>query len=82
MSQLHAAKVDLTVVIGRTVLPLRQLLRMGRGATLPLGCDADPEVWILADSHPIARGRVEVGERGVSVRITGPADPHAWAATG
>jgi flagellar motor switch protein FliN/FliY len=35
-SQVEAVNVELAVVLGRCVLPMQQLLRMGRGAVIPL----------------------------------------------
>ena len=36
MSQVEAVNVEISVVLGRSVLPMQQLLRMGRGAVIPL----------------------------------------------
>lgn len=82
MSQLDSVNVELSVVLGRSVLPMAQLLRMGRGAVIPLDCGPDGEVWLLANNHPVARAAVEVAEDRISVRVTGPADVHAFAALG
>lgn len=34
--QLDAVKVEISVILGRTRLPMHQLLKMGRGAVIPL----------------------------------------------
>ena len=36
MSQVNAVNVEISVVLGRSTLPMQQLLRMGRGAVIPL----------------------------------------------
>ncbi|MBD3820054.1 MAG: flagellar motor switch protein FliN [Brevundimonas diminuta] len=58
MSQIEAVDVEISVVLGRSVLPMQQLLRMGRGAVIPLDASEKDEVWILANNHPVARGVV------------------------
>ena len=40
MSQIDAVNVEISVVLGRSVLPMQQLLRMGRGAVIPLDAKA------------------------------------------
>ncbi|WP_370235220.1 FliM/FliN family flagellar motor switch protein, partial [Brevundimonas sp.] len=35
MSQINAVDVEISVVLGRSVLPMSQLLKMGRGAVIP-----------------------------------------------
>jgi flagellar motor switch protein FliN/FliY len=79
-SQIHNVEVELSVIIGRCTLPMHQLLKMGRGAVIPLGQGADEEVWILANNHPIARGEIAVDGDRLTVVITEPADVHAFNA--
>lgn len=62
--------VEISVVLGRTTLPIHQLLRMGRGAVIELGTVQDEEVWILANNVPIARGEIVVKGERVAVSIT------------
>lgn len=80
MSQLGAVKVEVTVVLGRSSMPIQQFLRMGRGAVIPLDAQEDDEVWILANNHPIARGEIQIQGDRVTVNITGPADVNAFYA--
>lgn len=62
--------VEISVVLGRTTLPIHQLLRMGRGAVIELGTVQDEEVWVLANNVPIARGEIVVKGERVAVSIT------------
>ncbi|MBU3971910.1 MAG: flagellar motor switch protein FliN, partial [Alphaproteobacteria bacterium] len=62
MSQIEAVDIEISVVLGRSVLPMSQLLRMGRGAVIPLDASEHDEVWILANNHPVARGEIEIRE--------------------
>jgi len=60
LSQIDAVDVEISVVLGRSVLPMSQLLKMGRGAVIPLDASESDEVWILANNHPVARGEIEI----------------------
>jgi len=69
-SQLGAVEVQITVLLGRSVMPMQQLLRMGRGAVIQLDTQENDEVWILANNHPIARGELVIEGDRMSVSIT------------
>jgi len=62
--------VELSVVIGRSKMPINQLLKMGRGAVIELDSHQDDEVWILVNNVPIARGEIIVQEEKIAVSIT------------
>jgi len=62
--------VELSVVIGRSKMPINQLLKMGRGAVIELDAHQDDEVWIMANNVPIARGEIVVQEDRIAVSIT------------
>jgi len=62
--------VEISVVLGKTTLPIHQLLRMGRGAVIELGTKQNEEVWVLANNVPIARGEIVVRNERVAVSIT------------
>ena len=70
MSSLNAVKVEISVVLGKDVLPMQQLLRMGRGAVIELDAKQNDEVWVLANNKPIARGEIVVQGEKVGVSIT------------
>lgn len=79
-SQLNAVTVELTAVLGRSRLSMRQLLRMGRGAVIPLDAGERDPVWILANNHPIARGEITISGERITVTITDVADHYDFAA--
>ena len=81
MSQVKAVNVEIQVVLGRATLPMAQLLRMGRGAVIPLDTTVNEEVWILANNHPIARGELIIEGDRISVSITGNAQVEDYFAT-
>jgi len=80
VSQLGSVKVEVSVVLGRSSMPIQQFLRMGRGAVIPLDAQEDDPVWILANNHPIARGEIQIQGDRVTVNILGPADVNAFYA--
>ena len=80
MSQINAVDVEISVVLGRMVLPMSQLLRMGRGAVIPLDAAEGDEVWILANNHPVARGEIEILDDRIAITVTRPADLYDFMA--
>jgi flagellar motor switch protein FliN/FliY len=80
MMQLEKVSVEISVLVGRSALPMHQLLRMGRGAVIPLSASPNDPVWVLANGHPIARGDIQLDDEKINVAITGPADVHDYFA--
>ena len=70
MSQVKQVDVEIQIVLGRATLPVAQLLRMGRGAVIPLDAGVNEEVWILANNHPIARGEIQISEDRIAIAVT------------
>ncbi len=62
--------VELSVVLGKSSMPIHQLLKMGRGAVIELGTRQNEEIWVLANNVPIARGEIIVQGERVAVSIT------------
>jgi flagellar motor switch protein FliN/FliY len=79
-TQVHAVKVELSVLLGRSSLPMRQLLRMGRGAEIALDTKEHDELWILANNHPIARGEIMIRGDRLCITITRAADVNEFYA--
>ena len=80
VSQIEAVEVEISVVLGRSVLPMSQLLRMGRGAVIPLDASETDEVWILANNHPVARGEIEIRDDRIAITVTREADVYDFMA--
>ena len=80
-SQLGAVEVEITVLLGRSLMPMQQFLRMGRGAVIQLDTQENDEVWILANNHPIARGELIIEGDRISVSITRDAQVADYFAT-
>ncbi|HET7334551.1 MAG TPA: FliM/FliN family flagellar motor switch protein [Rhizomicrobium sp.] len=68
-SRIEGVKVEISVVLGRSVIPMHQLLRMGRGAVIELDSHQDDPVTLLANDKAVAKGEIVLhGDRiGVSV---------------
>ena len=73
---LMEVSVDLSVVLGKTLLRVYQLLKLGRGAVIELNRQLNEPVEILANEIlaneiPIAKGEVIVTDEGyIGVKIT------------
>lgn len=80
VSQVNAVNVEIQVVLGRSVMPMQQLLRMGRGAVIPLDATVNEEVWILANNHPVARGEIQINDDRISIAVTRAADVYDYMA--
>ncbi len=81
-NQVGAVPVEISVLLGRSVLPMAQLLRMGRGAVIPLDAHEHGEVWILANKHPVARGEIHSFEEKISILVTRQASAYDFMAIG
>lgn len=79
-SQVQRVEIELAVVLGRARMPMHQLLRMGRGAVIPLDTGENDQLWILANNHPIARGEITIEGERLCISVTEPADVHEFFA--
>ncbi len=63
MSSLQTVKVEISVI------PMQQLLRMGRGAVIELDSHQDDPVIILANNRPVARGEIVIEGDKIAVSV-------------
>jgi flagellar motor switch protein FliN/FliY len=68
-SNVDNVKVEISVVLGRSVIPMHQLLRMGRGAVIELDSHQDDPVTVLANDLPVAKGEIEIHHDKISVTV-------------
>jgi flagellar motor switch protein FliN/FliY len=68
-SNVDNVKVEISVVLGRSVIPMHQLLRMGRGAVIELDTNQDDPVTILANDKPVAKGEIEIQGDKIAVSV-------------
>ncbi len=69
MSTLTKVSLDISVVLGSTIMPIHQVLRLGRGAIIELDAAEDDEVQILANNLPVAKGIVVVSGNRIAVEV-------------
>jgi len=69
MTSLNSVKVEISVVLGRSVIPMHQLLRMGRGAVIELDSRQDEPVMVLANNRPVAKGDIVIEGDRIAVSI-------------
>jgi flagellar motor switch protein FliN/FliY len=81
-TQVHNVDIELAVVLGRCLMPMQNLLKMGRGAVIPLDTKESDQLWILAAGHPIARGEITIQGERLCITVTEPADVHEFNAVG
>lgn len=62
--------VELTVILGQTMMPIKQLLRLGRGAVIELEGDQDQPVKVYANGEMIAVGEIMVVGENIAINIT------------
>ncbi|GGB74229.1 FliM/FliN family flagellar motor switch protein [Blastomonas aquatica] len=64
MSVLNDISVECTIVLGSTTLPIRQVLKMSRGAMIPLDRNEDDPTQLFMNGQLVARGQILVdGDR-------------------
>lgn len=80
MGQVDHVQVEISVVLGRSTLPMQQLLRMGRGAVIALDAGENDEVWILANNHPVARGAIQISDEKIAISVTRAANVYDYMA--
>jgi flagellar motor switch protein FliN/FliY len=70
MTSLNDVKVEIAVVLGRSVIPMHQLLRMGRGAVIELDSHQDEPVTVLANNKAVAKGEIQIDGDRIAVSVT------------
>ena len=69
MPSIDNVAIDITVVLGRSEMPIHQVLRLGRGAIIELDASEEDEVSILANNMPVAKGTVIVSGNKIAVEV-------------
>lgn len=70
MPNVNRVEVELDILLGQTTMPIKQLLRMGRGAIIELDTREDADVLISSSGITIALGEINVEEKAMIVRVT------------
>ncbi len=74
--------LDVVIELGRTVMPLKEVLNLGPGSVIELDKLAGDPVDILVNNKLVARGEVVVIEENFGVRITEIIDTKSVGETG
>jgi flagellar motor switch protein FliN/FliY len=69
LSTLDKVSLDISVVLGTSVMPIHQVLRLGRGAIIELDATEDDDVKILANNFPVATGTVVINGNRIAIEV-------------
>lgn len=70
MSVLDDILVDVSIVLGSAQVPVRQILKMGRGAMIPLDCGHEDPTLVYVNGELVAKGRVLVDGDQMSLEVS------------
>ncbi len=62
--------VEIRAMLGTAIMPVRQILKLGRGAVVELDRMVGESIEILANDRVVARGEVVVIEDRLGVTVT------------
>ncbi len=66
----HETFIEVWAVLGKVSMPIRQLLKIGRGAVIALDRSLDDLIEIRANNHLIARGDIIISDDRLAICIT------------
>lgn len=66
---IDSVKIEVSVVLGQAIMPIHQLLKMGRGAVIELEALQTDPVLIYANKRLIARGEIMIQGEAIAVSI-------------
>jgi flagellar motor switch protein FliN/FliY len=70
LGAIYDIPVQLSAVLGKTTMPVSQLLRLGRGAVVELDRKVGESIDILVNNRLVARGEVVVVDDRLGVTMT------------
>ena len=70
LSAVYDVPVQLSAVLGKTTMPVSQLLRLGRGAVIELDRKVGEPVEIYVNNRLVARGEVLVVDEHLGITMT------------
>ncbi|MEH6403381.1 MAG: FliM/FliN family flagellar motor switch protein [Sneathiella sp.] len=68
--------VEISVVLGKAIMPIHQLLKMGRGAVIELDTGVDDDAIVLANNKAIAYGEIIIVDDNIGISITDKISPN------
>ncbi len=70
VAAINDVEVEISVVLGKAIMPIHQLLKMGRGAVIELDTGLEDHAFIYANNRLVARGEVTIVGENVAISIT------------
>ena len=70
LDAIYEIPVQVTAVLGKSTMPVNQLLKLGRGAVVPLDRKVGEAIDIYVNNRLVARGEVVVTEDRLGVTMT------------
>ena len=70
LSAVYEIPVQLAAVLGKTIMPVSQLLRLGRGAVVELDRKVGEPVEIYVNNRRVARGEVLIVDDPLGLTLT------------
>jgi len=70
LEALYEVEVDLMVVLGSAMMPISQVLKLGRGAVVELDRTVDEDVEILGNGRVVGHAEVTVVNEMLGVTVT------------
>jgi flagellar motor switch protein FliN/FliY len=70
LAAVYDIPVQISVVLGRTTMPVSQLLKLGRGAVVELDRKVGEPIDIFVNERLVARGEVVLVENRIGITLT------------
>jgi flagellar motor switch protein FliN/FliY len=70
LETVYDVPVRITVVLGRTVMSVSQLLKLGRGAVVELDRKVGEALDVLVNERLVARGEVVIVDERIGITLT------------
>lgn len=62
--------VQISVVLGKTTMPISQLLKLGRGAVVELDRNVGEAIDVFVNNRLVAKGEVVIVENKIGITLT------------
>ena len=70
LEALYEVPVQISVVLGKTTMPLNQLLKLGRGAVIELERSVGDPIDIYVNNKMVAKGEIVIVDNKIGVTLT------------
>lgn len=70
LEAVYEIPVQVTVVLGRTAMPISQVLKLGRGAVVELDRKVGESVDVFVNDRLVAKGEVVIVEDRIGITMT------------